>query len=94
MELLSIFFIAVVVVFYFILRKTNYKFKKTSQTKQEIITRYENELKVILSQYENNSEAYKEQKAFYLKKCNDELSRNIFFSKEESKEILQKLASL
>lgn len=93
MELLFIF-LAIIVVGYLVLHKTKHKLKETSQTKQEIIARYENELKTILEQYKDNNEVQKEQKALYLKKCNSELSRNIFFTPEESKEILQKLASL
>ena len=93
MELLVIF-LAIIVVGYLVLHKTNHKLKATSQTKQEIITRYENELKTLLEECKNDSESCKEQKALYLKKCNDELSRNIFFTPEESKEILQKLAQL
>ena len=92
MEFLVIF-LAIIVVGYLVLNKTNHKLKATSQTKQEIIDRYENEMKNILAKCEN-PEKEKEQKALYLKKCNDELSRNIFFTPEEAKDILQKLANL
>lgn len=92
MEFLFIF-LAIIVVGYLVLNKTQHKLKATSQTKKEIIVRYEKELKNLLSQCKDQESA-KQQKAVFLKKCNDELSRNIFFTPEESKEILQKLASL
>jgi len=93
MEFLFIF-LAIIVVGYLLLNRTKHKLKATSQTKQEIITRYENDLQAILEQHKENNEIQKKQKALFLKKCNDELSRNIFFTPEESKKILQKLASL
>lgn len=86
-------FLAIIVVGYLVLNKTNNKIKQTSQTKKEIIQRYENELQSLLDQCEDK-ESQQKQKAVFLKKCNDELSRNIFFTQNEAKEVLQKLASL
>ncbi len=92
MEFLFIF-LAIIVTGYLVLKKTNTKLKETSKTKQEIIQRYENDLQAILDQCEDQ-ESKQKQKAIFLKKCNEELSRNIFFTPDEAKEILQKLASL
>jgi len=92
MEFLFIF-LAIIVIGYLVLTKTKHKLKETSQTKQEIIARYESELKQVLEECKDKESSQK-QKALYLKKCNDELSRNIFFTPDEAKEILQKLASL
>lgn len=93
MELLFIF-LAIIVIGYLVLYKTRGRLKETAQTKREIITRYETELKNILEKYKDDSQTAKEQKSIYLKKTNEELSRNIFFTQDESKEILQKLANL
>jgi predicted transcriptional regulator len=92
MEFLFIF-LAIILIGYLVLNKTGAKLKETTQTKKEIIARYENDLKTLLSTIEN-PEDKKAQKSLFLKKCNDELSRNIFFTPEEAKEILQKLATL
>ena len=74
--------------------KTNYKIKQTATKKTEIITHYEKELKTILEQYSDDKVMQLEQKKQYLKQCNEELSRNIFFTKEESLKIVQKLATM
>lgn len=87
-------FLAIIVIGYLVLNKTNAKIKQTSQTKKEIILRYENNLLAILEQHNDDPEKQKLQKAEFLKQCNNELSRNIFFTSDEAKEILQKLATL
>lgn len=88
-----VIFLATLVVAYIILRKTNHKIKQTAVKKNEIIDQYETELKSLLKQYDNDKITQLEQKKRYLKQCNDELSRNIFFTKEESSQIIQKLAN-
>jgi len=89
-----VIFLATLVVAYIVLRKTNHKLKQTAVKKEEIITQYESELKKLLQQYNNDSITQLEQKKRYLKQCNDELSRNIFFTAEESAKIIQKLANI
>ncbi len=89
-----VIFLATLVVAYIILRKTNHKLKQTAVKKEEIITQYETELKALLEQYNDDSITQLEQKKRYLKQCNDELSRNIFFTAEESAKIIQKLANI
>lgn len=89
MEFVVIFLVTLVVA-YIILRKTNHKLKSEHQKKSEIIEQYENELKILLQNNQNKTEV----KTEFLKKCNDELSRNIFFTKEESSQLLQRLAQL
>ena len=71
-------FLAIIVIGYLVLQKTGAKLKETSQTKQEIIKRYEDQLKDILAKSSEDEKS--SQKAQFLKKCNDELSRNIFFT--------------
>ena len=68
--------------------------KSTGLKKSEIIAQYEDELTKLLIKYENNKDEKLQQKKIYLQKCSSELSRNIFFTPEESKDIIQKLASL
>ena len=93
MEFLFIF-LAIIVTGYLVLNKTKHKLKETAQTKQEIIQRYKSDLQIVLEQHKEDNEVQQKQKTLFLKKCNDELSRNIFFTPEESKEILKKLAHL
>ena len=90
----AVIFLATLVVAYIVLRKTNHKLKQTAVKKEEIITQYETELKALLEQHNNDSITQLEQKTRYLKQCNDELSRNIFFTDEESTKIIQKLANI
>jgi len=66
--------------------------KSSGLKKSEIIAQYEDDLKQLLTKYENDKTKKMEQKKAYLQKCSSELSRNIFFTPEESKEIIQKLA--
>jgi len=89
-----IIFLAIVVVAYIILRKTNQKIKQTATKKSEIIEHYEEELKTILEQYSDDKIGQLEQKKQYLKQCNNELSRNILFTDEESSNIIKKLATI
>lgn len=89
MEFVVIFLVTLVVA-YIILRKANHKLKSEHQKKSEIIKQYEDELKDLLKNSQNQVEIKKE----FLKKCNDELSRNIFFTKEEASQLLQRLAQI
>ena len=79
---------------YFIFFTTPTYQKDKTVKKDEIIEQYEKELKNILSKYKNDNEMKVKEKKLFLQKCNSELSRNIFFDENESKKIIQKLASL
>jgi len=89
-----VIFLATIVVAYIILRKTNYKIKQTTVKKHEIIEQYEVQLQSILEQHKNDKEKQLQQKKIFLKQCNNELSRNIFFTADESSKIIQKLATM
>ena len=69
--------------------------KKVVNTKEEkrieIIATYKLELQKALEPLENNKEAQITKKSSMLKKFSDELSRNIFFDKNEIKEIILEL---
>ncbi len=89
-----VIFLATLVVAYIVLRKTNHKIKQTAVKKEEIIAQYETQLKSILEQYKDDKQSQLEQKNIFLKKCNNELSRNIFFTTEESATIIKRLAEI
>ena len=83
-----------VVIFLLIQNNTTPTSKNKALKKEEIILNYENELKSILLKHKDNKTKQIEQKKLFLQKCSSEFSRNIFFSTEESKQIIQKLAQL
>ena len=89
-----VIFLATLVVAYIVLRKTNLKIKQTVRKKDEIVSQYEIQMKALVDQYKDDKILQLEQKTRYLKQCNDELSRNIFFTAEEKSQILQKLADI
>ena len=89
-----VIFLATLVVAYIVLRKTNLKIKQTVRKKDEIVSQYEIQMKALVDQYKDDKILQLEQKTRYLKQCNDELSRNIFFTTEEKSQILQKLADI
>ncbi len=68
--------------------------KSPTVKKHEIIQQYEKELNTILNRYKNDNETKIKEKKLFLQKCSSELSRNIFFNPDESKKIIQNLASL
>ena len=72
---------------------TKYRLKDTAIKKNEIIEQYELTLKNILIEHQKNKDIQLEKKKLFLKQCNSELSRNIFFTEKESNNIIKKLAS-
>ena len=75
------------------LRGSNTKVVKTKEQKRvEIIATYKLELQKALEPLENNKDARIAKKSSLLKKFSDELSRNIFFDKNEIQEIILDLA--
>ena len=75
------------------LRGSNTKAVKTKEQKRvEIIATYKLELQKALEPLENNKDARIAKKSSLLKKFSDELSRNIFFDKNEIQEIVLDLA--
>jgi len=67
--------------------------RSTAVKKDEILAQYKKELQNILSQYDDKDEQVKQKKLF-LHKVTSELSRNIYFTPEQNKQIIQTLASL
>jgi len=74
-----------------LLTKSTSEIKKPAIKKEEIILQYEKELETILEQYKNNKNKQLEEKKKFLQRCNSELSRNIFFTEEESINIIKRL---
>lgn len=90
--IISISLVILVIVIFLKLTKKEHKSLLTK--KSEIREEYFNQLRVILKKYTDNPEEKLEKKKNFIKKCNDELSRNIFFSDLESHQIISDLAKL
>jgi len=93
MEFVIIFIITLCVAF-FMLRTKNKNIKKSFQKKEEIITDYENRLKIVIEKNKHNKTKLLNEKKQFLLECNSELSRNIFFTDEEAKKVIEKLLKL
>lgn len=74
-------------------RKTVF-IKPKAVKKDELIQSYRVELLEILEKYEDNKELQFQEKLKFLKRVNYELSMNIFFEKEEARELIQELSNL
>lgn len=68
--------------------------KPQAATKDEIKARYIQRISSELEALEGNSEAQREAKSRLLKEINSELSCNIYFDKDEVRELLRELAQL
>lgn len=80
---------------YIYLKKSKTVFVKPKAVKKdELIQSYKVELLEILEKYEDNKELQFQEKLKFLKRVNYELSMNIFFEKEEARELIQELSNL
>ena len=80
---------------YIYLKKSKTVFVKPKAVKKdELIQSYRVELLEILEKYEDNKELQLQEKLKFLKRVNYELSMNIFFEKEEARELIQELSNL
>ena len=68
--------------------------KPKAVKKDELIQSYRVELLEILEKYEDNKELQFQEKLKFLKRVNYELSMNIFFEKEEARNLIQELSNL
>jgi len=75
-------------------KKSNKKAKPTSLTKEDIIDGYEKLVIDLINNNQDSKEVLLEKKSQLLKYISKDLHNNIFFSDEEAKEIVQKLAKL
>ncbi|PIF04198.1 MAG: hypothetical protein CSA86_02435 [Arcobacter sp.] len=92
-SIIIVLLLLIIVGFYFFFKK-NSKVKNPAVKKEEIIQEYEANLQSLLLKYENNKQKQMEQKKIFLQKVNSELSRNIFFTQEESVKIIQRLLKI
>ena len=80
---------------YIYLKKSKTVFVKPKAVKKdELIQSYRVELLEILEKYEDNKELQFQERINFLKRVNSELSMNIFFEKEEARELIQELSNL
>jgi membrane protein insertase Oxa1/YidC/SpoIIIJ len=89
--ILSAFF--TVVFIYLKKNKTNFV-KPKAVKKEELIENYKVELQEILEKYEDNKELQLQERLKFLKRVNYELSMNIFFEKDEARNLIQELSNL
>jgi len=82
-----------IIYLYFKNNKTNFV-KPKAVKKEELIESYRVELLEILEKYEDNKELQLQEKLKFLKRVNYELSMNIFFEKEEARNLIQELSNL
>jgi len=68
--------------------------KNTTVKKEEIINKYENDLKSLLNKYKKNKAKQLEEKKIFLQNCNSELARNIFFTHEEAVKVIERLLKI
>ena len=83
-----------IVYIYFRKKNTNSFFKSKALKKEELIENYKLELLDILEKCENNKELELQERLKFLKRVNYELSMNIFFEKEEARNLIQELSNL
>ena len=80
---------------YIYLKKSKTVFVKPKAVKKdELIQSYRVELLEILEKYEDNKDLQFQERIKFLKRVNFELSMNIFFEKEEARELIQELSNL
>ena len=88
---LSAFF--TVIYIYFRKNKTIF-IKPKAVKKDELIQNYRVELLEILEKYKDNKDLQFQERINFLKRVNSELSMNIFFEKEEARNLIQELSNL
>ena len=92
MEIIAVVIIVITIVLVLIFKKNSAK--RTAQEKREHIEQiYTTKLNNILQSGKSYDEIKKD-KLDYIKICNSELSRNIFFTKEQADKLIEKLTRL
>lgn len=94
-SLLLIAIIAIIGFLVYYLSNTNKQEHKSSALKkEELILKYENEMKDIIEKYKDEPTVLTTKKIEYLKKASNQLHNNIFFTEQEAKALVKRLASL
>jgi len=86
--------IIILPIIFYLVKNQKKQVKSPHIKKQEIIDNYSEEMKEILCNESYNPEIRTREKIKLMKKINYELSMNLFFTEEESKEVLELLAKM
>jgi len=78
--------------FYFL--SSNTQKKPAALKKDELVSDYENQMQDIITLYANDDETLRFEKTQLLKQVSKELATNIFFDKQEVRDLLTKLANM
>ena len=81
-------------VFYLGNNTSKKEYRSSALKKEELIQKYEDEMKAIIEQYKYDPDTLTIKKIEYLKKASNKIHNNIFFSDSEAKALVQRLASL
>jgi len=93
MEIFLVLIFFILLAFFYKSQK-NLKIRNSTDKKEEIVNNYVNGLKTLLKEYENDNTKQLEQKKIFLQQCNSELSRNIFFTNDETVKVIEKLLKI
>jgi len=86
--IISFFFVK----FFFFTQKS--QGKPAALKKDELVSDYVNQMQDIITLYTNDEETLRFEKTQLLKQISKELATNIFFDKQEVKDLLTKLANM
>jgi len=92
--ILILAFLILALIIYLFFKKSTTTSKPAPIKKEELIQKYEDEMREIISRYKDDSANLQQKKIEYLKSASHQLHNNIFFDAKEAKEIVKKLASL
>lgn len=90
MEIFLVLIFFILLAFFYKSQK-KLKIRNSGEKKEEIVNNYEKELQILLTKYQDDKTKQMEQKKMFLQHCNSELSRNIFFTNEETVKVIEKL---
>ena len=91
---ISLVLVVLVIILMLIFNKNKHQTKSSVVKKDEVIAKYKKQLEDILEKYKDDNDTKIKQKKLFLKKCNSELSRNIFFTQSQAHKVIKNLASL
>lgn len=91
---LILIFLIFFAIFLFITANKKKNIKAPAVKKEELIQFYRDQMKELLSKYENDKKLQTQEKIKLLKQINQELSMNLFFEKEEATKLLKELSTL
>ena len=91
---LILIFLMFFAIFLFITANKKKNIKAPAVKKEELIEAYKDQMKELLSKYENDKKLQTQEKIKLLKQINHELSMNLFFEKEEARKLLKELSTL